>query len=69
MTTQENVEKKEDDKKYKVRKEVQPTYKNIYMHLMEETPKNRRNNTKQNIIKETNKQQQKGHKTIKNRKR
>ena len=36
---------------------------------MEETPKNRRNNTKQNIIKETNKQQQKGHKTNKNRKR
>ena len=31
--------RKEDDKKYKARKEAQPTYKNIYMHLMEETQK------------------------------
>ena len=48
---------KEDDKKYKERKEAQPTYKNIYLHLMEETPKIVETITKKKILEETIKKQ------------
>ena len=31
--------RREDEKKYKERKQAQPTYTNMYMHLMDEAPK------------------------------
>ena len=38
----EKIDKKRkvDDKKYTERKQAQPTYTNVYMHLMEDGPKN-----------------------------
>ena len=51
--------RKEDDKKYTERKEAQPTYKNMYMHLMDETPKIVEIITEQKIIEETTKKQKK----------
>ena len=45
--------RKEDDRKYTERKKAHPKYKNMYMHLMDETPKIVEKITEQKIIEET----------------
>ena len=54
--------RKEDDRKYTEIKKAQPTYKNIYMHLMDETPKIVEKITEQKIIEETIKKGRENHK-------
>ena len=57
--------RKEDDKKYTARKQAQPTYTNIYMHLMDETPKIEEKLTEQRKIEEATKKQKKEKRDIK----
>ena len=57
--------RKEDGKNYIERKQAQPTYQNIYMHLMDETPKIVEKLTEQKLIEEATKKQKKELKDIK----